>query len=157
MLLLANEEMQQWYIVVFPSFLFSRHALPHHLYTDDSQLYAVSASWDSVASLNGLQSCLVSVQSWMLTNKLKLNRDKTEFSLIEIERQRSKSINQSINRTSIVPIFPAKRGSVARQPNQWSTAKPRKQFRNINRPWGVTVSMGEKPNQRDVSSDISWR
>ena len=35
------------------------------------------------------------------------------------------------------------------------TAKSRKQFRNINRPWGVTVSMGERPNQRDVSSDIS--
>ena len=28
---------------------------------------------------------------------------------------------------------------------------------NINRPWEVTVSMGESPNQRDVSSDISWR
>ena len=65
------------------------------------------------------------------------------------------SINQSINQTSIAPISPKKAGSVARQSNQCSTAKSRKQFRNINRPWGVTISMGERPNQRDVSSDIS--
>ena len=65
--------------------------------------------------------------------------------------------NQSINQTSIAPISPAKPGSVARQPNQCSTAKSRKQFRNVNKPWRVMVSMGERPNQRDVSSDISWR
>ena len=41
-------------------------------------------------------------------------------------------INQSINQTSITPISPVKPGSVARQPNQCSTAKSRKQFRNIN-------------------------
>ena len=50
--------------------------------------------------------------------------------------------NQSINQTSIAPTSPAKPGSVAQQPNQCSTAKSRKQFRSINRPWGVTVSMG---------------
>ena len=61
----------------------------------------------------------------------------------------------SINQTSIASISPAKRGSVARQPKQCSAANSRKQFRNIYRPWGVTVSMGERPNQRDVSSDIS--
>ena len=65
------------------------------------------------------------------------------------------SINLSINETSIAPISPAKPGSVARQPNQCSTAKSRKHFRNINRPWRVTVSMRERLNQRDVSSDIS--
>ena len=40
---------------------------------------------------------------------------------------------QSINQTSIVSISQAKPGSVAPQPNQCSTAKSRKQFRNINR------------------------
>ena len=65
---------------------------------------------------------------------------------------------QSINQTSIAPIYPAKPGSVARQPNQCSTAKSRKQFRNINRPWGNAISMGERPNQRYVSSDINhWQ
>ena len=46
-------------------------------------------------------------------------------------------INQSINQTSIAPISPVKPGSVAGQPNQCSTAKSRKHFRNINRPWGI--------------------
>ena len=32
--------------------------------------------------IKSLQECLTSVQDWMLTNKLKLNLDKTEFMLI---------------------------------------------------------------------------
>ena len=59
------------------SSLISGHAIPHHLYADDSQLYVSCSSGDSAAALNGLQSCLASVQSWMLTNKLKLSPDKT--------------------------------------------------------------------------------
>ena len=69
------------------------HAIPHHLYADDIQLYVSFASGDSVAALNGLQSCLASVQSWMLTNKLKLNPDKTEVLRIGNERQRSKYLS----------------------------------------------------------------
>ena len=37
-----------------------------------------------------LASCLASLQSWMLTNKLKLNPDRTEFLLIGNEQRRSK-------------------------------------------------------------------
>ena len=69
------------------SSLISGHAIPHHLYADDSQLYISFSSGDSAAPLIGLQSCLASVQSWMLTNKLKLNPDKTEFLPIGNERQ----------------------------------------------------------------------
>ena len=65
------------------------HAIPHHPYADDSHLYVSFASGDYAAALNGLQSCLASVQSWMSTNKLKLNPDKTEFLLIGNKRQRS--------------------------------------------------------------------
>ena len=43
--------------------------------------------------------------------------------------------NQSINQTSIVPISPAKPGSVAQQANQCSTAKSSKQFRK----WGANT------------------
>ena len=39
------------------------HAIPHHLYADDSHLYVSFASGDSAAALNGLQSRLASVQS----------------------------------------------------------------------------------------------
>ena len=81
------------------SSLISGHAVPHHLYADDSQLYISFLSGNSAAALNGLQSCLASVQSWMSTNKLKLNPDKTEFLLIWNERQRSKYL-------SMFPIEP---------------------------------------------------
>ena len=50
-------------------------------------------SGNSAAGLNGLQSCLASVQSWMRTNKLKLNPDKTAFLLIGNQRQRSKYLS----------------------------------------------------------------
>ena len=75
------------------SSLVSRHAIPHHLYADDSQLYVSFSSGNSAAALYGLQSCLASVQSWMSTNKLKLNPDKTEFLLIGNERQWSKYLS----------------------------------------------------------------
>ena len=66
------------------------HAIPHHFYADDSQMYVSFPSGGSVAALNALQSCLASIQSWMSTNKLKLNPDKTEFLLIGNKQQRSK-------------------------------------------------------------------
>ena len=69
------------------------HAIPHHLYADDSQLYVSFASGNSAAALTGLQSCLASVHSWISTNKLKLNPDRTEFLLNRNERQRSKYLS----------------------------------------------------------------
>ena len=77
------------------SSLISGHAIPHHLYADDSQLYISFSSGNSAAALNGLLSCLASVQSWMSTNKLKLNPDKTEFLLIGNEQQQSKYLSVS--------------------------------------------------------------
>ena len=72
------------------SSMISRHTVPRHLYADDSQLYVSFASGDSSAALDGLQSLLASVQSWMSKNKLKLNPDKTKVLLIGNERQQSK-------------------------------------------------------------------
>ena len=86
----------------------SGHAIPHHLYADDSQLYVSFASGDSVAALNGLQSCLASVHSWMSTNKLKLNPGKTEFLLIGNERQQRKFLS----------LFPVELFSVKNNPGK---------------------------------------
>ena len=72
------------------SSIISEHAVPHHLYTGNSQLYVSFASGDSVVALNGLQLCLASVQSPILMDKLKLNPGKAEFLLIGNEQQRSK-------------------------------------------------------------------
>ena len=70
----------------------SGHAIPHHLYADNSPQYVSFALGNSAVALNDLQSCLASVQLWMLKIKLRLNPYKTEFLLIGIERQRSKFI-----------------------------------------------------------------
>ena len=64
-------------IYTTPLSMICEHAIPHHLYADDSQLYVSFASGDSTAALNGLQSCLASVQSWMSTNKVKQSPDKS--------------------------------------------------------------------------------
>ena len=90
------------------SSLISGHAIPHHLYADDSQLYISFSSGNSAAALSGLQSCLVSVQSWMSTNKLNLNPDKTEFLLIGNERQRSKYLSMFPIELLGVKTYPAK-------------------------------------------------
>ena len=90
------------------SSLISGHAIPHHLYADDSQLYVSFSSGESAAALNGLQSCLASVQSWMSTNKLKLNPDKTEFLLIGNERLRSKYLSLFPIKLLGVETYPAK-------------------------------------------------
>ena len=84
------------------------HAIPHHLYADDSQLYISFSSGNSAVALNGLQSCLASVHSWMSTNKLKLNPDKTELLLIGNEQQRSKYLSMFSIELLGVKTYPAK-------------------------------------------------
>ena len=59
---------------------------------DDSLFYVSFASRDSV-SLNGLQLRLASVQSWVSSNKLKMNPNKTEILLIRNERHCSKYLS----------------------------------------------------------------
>ena len=59
----------------------------HHLYADDTQLYISFSADNSESSFYRLQQCLVSVQDWIITNKLKLNSNKTDFVLIGHERQ----------------------------------------------------------------------
>ena len=44
------------------SCMISGHAISHHLHAADSQLYVSFESSNSAAALNGLQSCLASVQ-----------------------------------------------------------------------------------------------
>ena len=84
------------------------HAIPHHLYADDGQLYISFSSGNSAAALNGLQSCLASVQSWISTKKLKLNPDKTESLLVGSERQQSKYLSMFSIELLGVKTYPAK-------------------------------------------------
>ena len=90
---------------------------------------------------------------------LKLSRTQSVDEAVSVSSP-EKSINQSINQSinfSIAPISPVKPGSVAPQPNHCSTEKSMKQFWSISGSSGIPVHMGERPTQRYVSSDVSWR
>ncbi|KAF7237138.1 Protoheme IX farnesyltransferase [Varanus komodoensis] len=58
-----------------------RCGLWSHQYADDTQLY-LSFSTDPGEAVAVLNRCLAEVMGWMRTNKLKLNRDKTEVLLV---------------------------------------------------------------------------
>ena len=61
-----------------------------HFYADDTQLYIHLSPDSTRLSFSELQKCLCDVQSWMGSNKLKLNPDKTEFILFGSVSQRAK-------------------------------------------------------------------
>ena len=61
-----------------------KHKMSFHFYADDTQIYIPfscnddSALDDAICKIN---ACLREIDLWMTTNKLKLNKDKTEFLL----------------------------------------------------------------------------
>ena len=82
--------------VIYASKLFSvlEHHLPDvHAYVDDTHLY-ISFKPDSSAeqskALIALENCIDDIKRWMLTDKLKLNDDKTEFIIIGTRQQLKK-------------------------------------------------------------------
>ena len=54
------------------------HDINHHMYADDTQLYQAASIDDLPSLVNTIESCCSDVKSWMLSNGLKLNEDKTE-------------------------------------------------------------------------------
>ena len=66
--------------------LISSFHIMRHGYADDSQLYDTFSLKELPSSLNStitrMEQCAVSIKTWMQTNKLKLNDDKSELMLI---------------------------------------------------------------------------
>ena len=60
-----------------------------HFYADDTQLYIQLSPDNPLVDIRQLQQCLCDVHSWMGSNKLKLNPDKTEFILFGSPSQRA--------------------------------------------------------------------
>ena len=61
-----------------------RHGLLHHFYADDSQLYISFKPTEALCvseALHRIEGCLADIVSWMHSNMLKLNEDKTEVIL----------------------------------------------------------------------------
>ncbi|KXJ12154.1 Arachidonate 5-lipoxygenase [Exaiptasia diaphana] len=58
------------------------HKMSFHFYADDTQIYIPFSCNDENAldaALNSIKACLCDIDLWMTINKLKLNKDKTEF------------------------------------------------------------------------------
>ena len=56
--------------------LVSKHAVSHHAFADDNQLYKISTLDAIHQSIETLQTCTIDVKSWMTANKLQLNDKK---------------------------------------------------------------------------------
>jgi hypothetical protein len=57
-----------------------KHGMAYHCYADDAQIYQVIKpldNWDDIS--DRLEACLFDIKSWMCTNMLKFNQDKTEL------------------------------------------------------------------------------
>ena len=69
------------------SIIHSHSTINYHFYTDDSQLYITLTPANFSHYIQTLKNYLNNIQNFMLTNKLKLNPDKTEF-ILKLKKQR---------------------------------------------------------------------
>ena len=71
----------------------TQHSLSHHSYSDDNQVYTSCSLSDLPSIIASTQSCISNIQSWMSTNKLQLNSDKTELIFIAPSRFSSSNVS----------------------------------------------------------------
>ena len=66
------------------------HDLHYHLCADDSQFFFPSQSQQDVCLVKSkLEACVKRIDSWMVSNRLKLNQDKTELVIISSRYRQS--------------------------------------------------------------------
>ena len=66
--------------------IIQKHDINYHLYADDTQLYKASDVNSLPALLLSAENCISETKSWMVSNKLQLNEDKTEIMIINNPR-----------------------------------------------------------------------
>ena len=77
--------------------ILKQHGVSYHLYADDTQLSTKPSYENENKIMERVINCIDDVKTWMITNLLQLNTDKTEFIIFGTQQQLSK-----INRNSIV-------------------------------------------------------
>ena len=81
-----------------------------HVYADDTQIYVRCAASDRQPAATRLLVCVSEIESWMSSNRLKLNASKTEFIWIGTRRQLSKVEEEAlmVGGQSITPMVKAR-------------------------------------------------
>ena len=67
-----------------------------HVYVDDTQIYVSCAASDRQPAATRLLACVSDIESWMSSNRLKLNASKTEFIWIGTRQQLSKVEDEAL-------------------------------------------------------------
>jgi len=91
--------------------IIKHHGFQYHCYADDSECYLAikpSASWDLTSS--HIQACVSEVKTWMGSNMLKLNQDKTEVMLFHPKHLSNPFVDQhiTIDNSAITPAKQAR-------------------------------------------------
>ena len=59
-----------------------RHGITFHIYADDTQIYCSFDLSDSDNTKSRIENCIADIRLWMISQKLKLNDDKTEIIIL---------------------------------------------------------------------------
>ena len=73
------------------------HGVMMHAYADDTQTYVSCDAANQQEATTKLLSCIREIDSWMSSNRLKLNADKTEFMWLGTRQQLSKIDNEPLH------------------------------------------------------------
>ena len=68
----------------------SEHRIEAYFYADDGQLYLFGRAGEAESMISRVTECIADIDTWMSSNRMKLNSDKTQFIWLGTRYQRQK-------------------------------------------------------------------